>query len=128
HGDTPLEPGVVDSGGPSLIVERLIPPEFPILPSSLNLTFHGVGNNKTNMKGCIILPVFLPNAAVAEMSGLQAFFDCPWSSRLLKNLLQDTSSAEMSPVLTKPSLTRKLAILPSRYLDHPSIATLKSAM
>src|SRR5437667_11547637 len=55
-----------------------------------------------------------------EMSGPQAFFDCPWSSKLLKNLLQDTSSAEMSPVLTKPSLTRKLAILPSRYLDHPS--------
>src|SRR5437667_6734086 len=56
----------------------------------------------------------------AEMSGPQAFFDCPWSSRLLKNLLQDTSSAEMSPVLTKPSLTRKLAILLSRYLDHLS--------
>src|SRR5437667_8059267 len=55
-----------------------------------------------------------------EMSGPQAFFDCPWSSKLLKNLLQDTSSAELSPVLTKPSLTRKLAILPSRYLDHPS--------
>jgi len=27
HGNTPLEPGVIDSGGPSLIAKRLIPPE-----------------------------------------------------------------------------------------------------
>src|SRR5437667_12448835 len=72
--------------------------------------------------GYIILPVFLPNAAAlnGDVRSARSFFNCPWSSRLLKNLLQDTSSAEMSPVLTKPSLTRKLAILLSRYLDHLS--------
>src|SRR6266480_1083120 len=56
----------------------------------------------------------------AEMLDPQAFFDCPWSSRLLKNWLQDTSSVEISLVLIKPLLMRKLVTLPSLYLDHPS--------
>src|SRR5436190_928464 len=56
----------------------------------------------------------------AEMLDLQVFFDCSWSSRLLKNWLQDTSSVEISLVLIKPLLMRKLVTLPFLYLDHPS--------
>ena len=66
YGNNPLKSGVADSDGPSLIKESLIPPEFTILRSSLNPTFHGIGRNTTAMKGYVSLLIqFLNTAALS---------------------------------------------------------------
>lgn len=59
----PLIEGVVDSGGPSIIQRDLVPLKYPIQRSPLNPRFEGIGQNKTDVLGFVVLPILLPNTA-----------------------------------------------------------------
>lgn len=65
--DQPLQDGVVNSGGPSIISKEMIPPVYTILESPMKPVFGGIGNSRTPVKGYVVLPVHLPNAV--RMSG-----------------------------------------------------------
>jgi len=59
----PLQTGVVDSGGPSIIDRRLVPSTYTILESPLKPVFAGIGAGRTPASGYVVLPVHLPNGA-----------------------------------------------------------------
>jgi hypothetical protein len=65
--DRPLQDGVADTGGPSIICKRMVPENYTILESPMKPVFGGIGNSRTPVKGYVVLPVHLPNAAA--MSG-----------------------------------------------------------
>lgn len=59
----PLQTGVVDTGGPSIIAKCLVPLDYTILESPLKTIFGGIGNSKTLADGYVVLLVHLPNSA-----------------------------------------------------------------
>jgi hypothetical protein len=63
----PLQDGVTDTGASCIIDEKMVPPRFPIMKSPLKPVFQSIGNGQTPVKGYVVLPVHLPNAAA--MSG-----------------------------------------------------------
>ena len=76
HSDAPLSSGVVDSGGPSIIQQDLVPKHHKILPSPCNPKFHGIGNNTTGVQGYVVLPMYLPNAAAIAGDASEARVLC----------------------------------------------------
>jgi hypothetical protein len=76
HSDTPLFSGVVDSGGPSIIQQDLVPEHCKILPSPLNPKFHSIGNKKTGIQGYVVLPIYLPRATAITGNASEARVLC----------------------------------------------------
>jgi hypothetical protein len=58
----PLQSGVCDSGGSTIIDKRLVPNSYTILESPMKPVFGGLSGSKTQTLGYAVLPVYFPNA------------------------------------------------------------------
>lgn len=59
----PLHCGVADTGGASIIVKDMVPPDIAIRQSPLNPSFRGIGDASTATLGYAVIPTYLPNHA-----------------------------------------------------------------